>query len=90
LIVAAESVFQLPTRVVVPFIPMTDALEWHKANLKRCQDQLAVLEAACESPEAASRNGLVTELRKKIDPIEKMLAAKDSVGLNSTNNARIP
>jgi hypothetical protein len=62
---------------VVPSIPMTDALQWHKANLKRHRERLAVMMAACGSPEEALRNSLVIELRNKIELIEKMLAAHD-------------
>jgi hypothetical protein len=56
---------------------MTEGLEWYKTNLKRSQDHLAALEAACGSPEAASRNFIITELRKKVSLIEKIVAAND-------------
>ncbi len=49
------------------------AIEWHEANLAR--ERLAVMEAACGSEQAASRNSLVIELGKKIGLIEKIVRA---------------
>jgi hypothetical protein len=54
---------------------MTDALEWHRANLKRDREQLAVMLAACGTAEAASGNASVMELQNRIALIEKILAA---------------
>jgi hypothetical protein len=54
---------------------MTDALEWHRANLKRDKEQLAVMLAACGSEKAASGNASVIELQNRIALIEKILAA---------------
>ena len=56
---------------------MTEALEWHKANLKRDRERLAAMLAACGSPEVESRNALVAELRSRIALTEKILAAND-------------
>jgi hypothetical protein len=51
------------------------SFEWHKANLKRERERLAVIEAACESPEVAACNRLVIDQRNKVALIEKVLAA---------------
>jgi hypothetical protein len=75
-LIAARLLFRKGASAVVS--SSNEAVEWHRANLKRDRELLEAMLADCGSAEAASSDGLIAQLRNRIGLIEKILAANDS------------